>query len=803
MLRKLALALFLLVPLATLAQDAPVTGYCVLGSSQASVSGLLSTNNQQGIIPSCTVSVYMTGTNILANPIYSNATGTPLSNPFTAPTSGQWTFYSAAGAAYDIVLSGGISPNSYPAPVVIPGQAPNILALLSDYVSLTDTFTQTLAGPLDVPIFNNFVYVEAGESIPHAVTRLPSTGGTVLVPNGTYSGGVITESNVSVIGSGMPLPNTSGQPSFVSGSGTIIMGGLQFLGASNVRITDLGADVGDNFNSGACTAQGLQVDSANQGLADPMIFNVDLENVWVIACDYAFAPSALQHSTLLEHITNLKENNVNTQGGVYGNVIKAIDADLTKINSSGSNSYCFIIKSDDTNGVSTNVSARGITCRNGGGLAIDTFGGTVSDISLDGVAIYNTLGTVLAPIALEGHIASDPATGVPGAINGVKISHLVVNGALTDSVVFQNGSTNISIDDASVSNITGNAVVFQSTGQSGNSVDNLRLNTISGYGLYSFGANDYAKNVSCFGVVGACLVSSGSGATITAENLMPGTSTPFTSLAGGAVQRDYIPGGIITPRWVAPAGVTPTIIPGAGSAFTFNVTDPTGTINNFLIDTPGNWVNRAGNIVFPATASGWVGSATGGPLLVLSGPVGSGGPVLQNSAPLSGVPTTPTHGSCVADLQIANGAYVAACGGSGGGITSLNFTTAGTSGPATASISPSTVLNLNIPNYVSANIANVNFTIPAGMVIPANSCYGPANNTTPGTFTMTGVLASPQTAVWPTWVGNPHSTNGWGQIGGLEFDPYVTSNNTVSWVVCNPTSGTINSGTPSFIIVAK
>ena len=48
-----------------------------------------------------------------------------MTNPFTAGTNGQWIFFAAINLGYDIVLSGGISPNIYPAPVTLTGLYPS------------------------------------------------------------------------------------------------------------------------------------------------------------------------------------------------------------------------------------------------------------------------------------------------------------------------------------------------------------------------------------------------------------------------------------------------------------------------------------------------------------------------------------------------------------------------------------------------------------------------------------------------------------------------------------------------------
>lgn len=102
----------------------PITNYCVLGAKQAAVSGIDSTNYLQGIIRGCTVTVFLTGTTTPAT-LFSNSSSTPLSNPFTAnATTGQWLFYASTANLYDVVLSGGISPNTYPAPVTLTGLQP-------------------------------------------------------------------------------------------------------------------------------------------------------------------------------------------------------------------------------------------------------------------------------------------------------------------------------------------------------------------------------------------------------------------------------------------------------------------------------------------------------------------------------------------------------------------------------------------------------------------------------------------------------------------------------------------------------
>jgi hypothetical protein len=204
-----------------------------------------STNYQQGIIPSCTVTVYLSGTQILAT-IYKDGLGTPLTNPFTASTTGKWLFFpSLSSNVYDIVMSGGTPPNVFPAPVpltaVSPGgggggggtglqsfngrTAPNAVLIPGD-------FTTILSGsPFGFSGSGGLAY-DSGTGIvsPSSQWRLSggnltglgtfnlnngTTNTVVLNPNGTASfagqlafggGGAITTSDIICLSTGIHCP---------------------------------------------------------------------------------------------------------------------------------------------------------------------------------------------------------------------------------------------------------------------------------------------------------------------------------------------------------------------------------------------------------------------------------------------------------------------------------------------------------------------------------------------------------------------------------------------------------------------
>lgn len=106
------------------AQTAAIANFCVTGATPSSTSGLPSTNTLQGIIPSCLVTVFLTGTTNKAT-IYKDGSNTVLTNPFTAKLDGSFLFFSAINQGYDVMLSGGTIPNVYKSPRTLTGLFPS------------------------------------------------------------------------------------------------------------------------------------------------------------------------------------------------------------------------------------------------------------------------------------------------------------------------------------------------------------------------------------------------------------------------------------------------------------------------------------------------------------------------------------------------------------------------------------------------------------------------------------------------------------------------------------------------------
>lgn len=80
--------------------------YCQLGGQTVTTNGMVSTTKVQRSYPSCTLTVFNTGTLTLST-IFSDSGGTPKANPFTADAFGFAFFYISETQAFDIQFSGG------------------------------------------------------------------------------------------------------------------------------------------------------------------------------------------------------------------------------------------------------------------------------------------------------------------------------------------------------------------------------------------------------------------------------------------------------------------------------------------------------------------------------------------------------------------------------------------------------------------------------------------------------------------------------------------------------------------------
>lgn len=109
--KKLALAVGMLVLTTSAFARERAAGYCNQGGHVVITQGLQSTNDVQESYPSCTVTVYINGTTTLAA-IYADNLGTVKGNPFTSDANGYWFFYANNGR-YDVHFSNSDIVNPY------------------------------------------------------------------------------------------------------------------------------------------------------------------------------------------------------------------------------------------------------------------------------------------------------------------------------------------------------------------------------------------------------------------------------------------------------------------------------------------------------------------------------------------------------------------------------------------------------------------------------------------------------------------------------------------------------------------
>jgi hypothetical protein len=163
-----------------------------------------SVNTLQGIIPSCTVTVYLTGTSTKAT-LYRDASNTPLGNPFTANAlgsvnAGAWLFFASTANGYDINLSGGVPPLTYTTPVTLTDIYPSSQFTINTGVNEIIPGTNVTCSPLSAGSCTGNVTVNATSAL--MPTIIPPIGGQyVFVPPTSYSiianNGTITISNTS------------------------------------------------------------------------------------------------------------------------------------------------------------------------------------------------------------------------------------------------------------------------------------------------------------------------------------------------------------------------------------------------------------------------------------------------------------------------------------------------------------------------------------------------------------------------------------------------------------------------------
>lgn len=239
----LGICLSVMITPALAAPDGHAFGFCEQGNQQVVVGGLTSTTRVQRSYPSCTVSVYIGSSGTLAT-IYSNATGSVLTNPFTATTTGSWQFYADNGY-FTVVLSGG----GLPAPVTL-GLFTVISTGIGGWTYTAATNFPTTVGSI-VP-----TSVIAATDNPQLIVGAASANSTsklTVVGSGTAGGiSVMAASSTTSILSSYIVAGSSVQVDSTStGGGTVLPIDLAMAEVSAVRFqTSRNVSIGTLVDNG-------------------------------------------------------------------------------------------------------------------------------------------------------------------------------------------------------------------------------------------------------------------------------------------------------------------------------------------------------------------------------------------------------------------------------------------------------------------------------------------------------------------------------------------------------------------------
>src|SRR3990167_2783148 len=154
-----------------------IQGWCEQGGYAVTVPGTPGSGSQrfQQTYRSCTVTVYLVGTVTLAT-LYSNDAGTAQANPFTASSTGAWSFYSDCGR-YDVRFSGGGIATPF---------------TLGDFRIPNDVFDVTDFGAKCDGTTNDYTAINNARIAATAQTN----GGTVLIPS-NVSGVCLINSSIT------------------------------------------------------------------------------------------------------------------------------------------------------------------------------------------------------------------------------------------------------------------------------------------------------------------------------------------------------------------------------------------------------------------------------------------------------------------------------------------------------------------------------------------------------------------------------------------------------------------------------
>ena len=267
-----------------------IQGWCEKGGMPVVTSGLSSSTLVQASYPSCTVKVYITGSGGVAATIYSDASGTSMSNPFLADQDGHYYFYAADGT-YDVQLSGaGLPPYTLSGISNTSGGGGGGTGISSVGLTMPGGFS-VYNSPLTA---NGTLGVGLTSQFPSYVLISPTAGG---VPAWRR----LTTADVPASGSGAgTVTNTAGA---LTATAIVVGNGGNDAAASAVTVDSSNAvHAAGGFNSQGAGSGQLQLSGVTSGTVAQTVH--DVAGTWTLTWP-TVAPTVSSQSLLVDMSGNV------------------------------------------------------------------------------------------------------------------------------------------------------------------------------------------------------------------------------------------------------------------------------------------------------------------------------------------------------------------------------------------------------------------------------------------------------------------------------------------------------------------
>lgn len=309
-----------------------------------------------------------------------------------------------------------------------------------------------------------------GRDIAATVARIPLTGGTVVLGEGSYDSpydlsNPLVRDNIRFVGVGKPTINEIGT---IMSGGTIINGGI-YINGSGIEVRNLGIDSSDGTD-------GLVISPQNQLVGNELLKNIVVSDISVMGVDN----SSPFHAVLIENFIDSHFENITTYYHASGVVLKGQRSTVSNLRGRGHGNYSFLIKSDDY------APANDITATNiqvsapASNPALTTHGVRVQAATADlsNVSISNiTANDVKQPLFVEGLTGFQASRVTVNGINAndvqwglnigentseISVSNVQVGGCQYGAVIF-NSATNINLSDIKIIDATSRGIGMTGT----------------------------------------------------------------------------------------------------------------------------------------------------------------------------------------------------------------------------------------------------------------------------------------------------------------------------------------------------